>query len=80
MPLFCWLPRISNVLDTRSKAAQNPARLMDRHTDELEYVLKALRHTRQDLVANPRIFEPGALERIDSAIAALEEEMQLKAA
>ncbi len=53
---------------------------MDRHTDELDYVLKALRHTRQELIANPRIFEPGALERIDKALAAIEEDAQLKAA
>ncbi len=53
---------------------------MDRHTDELEYVLKALRHTRKELVANPRLFVPGALERIEKAIVAIEEEAQLKAA
>ncbi len=53
---------------------------MDRRTDELEYVLKALRRTRQELVANPRLFVPGALERIDRALAAIEEDAQLKAA
>jgi hypothetical protein len=54
--------------------------LVDRRTEELEYVLKALRHTRQELVANPRLFVPGALERIDKVITAIEEQTQLKAA
>ncbi len=58
---------------------QNP-RPVDRRTEELEYVLKALRHTRQELVANPQLFEPGALERIDKVIAAIEEEVQVDAA
>ncbi len=53
---------------------------MDRRAEELEYVLQALHRTRQELVANPRLFVPGALERIDRAIAALGELTQAKAA
>jgi hypothetical protein len=45
---------------------------MDRKTNEALYVLDILHRTRQAVTANPRWFDPDALERIDKAIASLE--------
>jgi hypothetical protein len=46
---------------------------MDRRTDEGAYVLKNLHRARQDVIAHPEWFEPDALERINKAMAAIEE-------
>ncbi len=46
---------------------------MDRRTDEGAYVLKNLYRARQEVIAHPEWFEPDALERIDKAMAAIEE-------
>ncbi len=42
---------------------------MDRRADEADYVLANLRRVREEVVANPELFDPDALERIDEAIA-----------
>ncbi len=42
---------------------------MDRRADEADYVLANLRRMRTEVVANPELFDPDALEHIDEAIA-----------
>lgn len=46
---------------------------MDRRSNDTDYVLKNLRGTRQEVIAHPELFEPDALQRIDNAIASLQE-------
>ena len=42
---------------------------MERTVDEAQYVFAILCHMRDEVSANPKLFEPGAQERIDEAIA-----------
>jgi hypothetical protein len=46
---------------------------MDRRTEETDYVLESLRRARQEIIAHPEWFDPDALERIDRAIACIQE-------
>ena len=46
---------------------------MDRRIDEKDYALRNLYRARQEVIANPAWFEPDALQRIDKAIASIEE-------
>jgi len=46
---------------------------MDRRIDEWDYVVRNLYRSRQDFVAHPGWFDPDALQRIDKAIASIEE-------
>jgi hypothetical protein len=41
---------------------------MNRLADEAEYVLAVLQQTRDEVTANPTLFESDAIERIDKAI------------
>jgi hypothetical protein len=45
---------------------------MDRRANEAEYVLAVLRRMREEVTANPQLFDPDAQERIDKAIAFIE--------
>jgi hypothetical protein len=45
---------------------------MDRITEETDYVLAILQRMREEVNANPQLFDPDALERIDEAIACME--------
>lgn len=47
--------------------------LMDRRIDEWDYVVRNLYRSRRDVIAHPERFEPDALQRIDKAIASIEE-------
>ncbi len=49
----------------------------DRRANELEYVLLHLRRARQEVIERPRHFAAGALEKIDRAIACVEQAMLL---
>ena len=42
---------------------------MQRVVDEAQYVLALLYRSRDEVSANPELFDPGAQERIDEAIA-----------
>ena len=54
---------------------------MDRVTNEAEYVLEVLHQMRQEVIANPQWFDRDAVERIDKAIASLENiTLEVKAA
>jgi hypothetical protein len=46
---------------------------MDRLTNEAEYVLEVLCRMRQEVTAHPQWFEPDAVERIDKAIASIQD-------
>jgi hypothetical protein len=46
---------------------------VDSLTDEAEYVLAVLYRMREEVIANPQLFEPDAQERIDKAIAFIEQ-------
>jgi hypothetical protein len=46
--------------------------VMDRITEETDYVLTILQRMREEVNANPQLFDPDALERIDEAIACME--------
>jgi hypothetical protein len=46
---------------------------MDRLTNEANYVLENLCRVRQEVSTHPELFEPDAVERIDKAIAAMQE-------
>jgi hypothetical protein len=45
---------------------------MERLIDEAEYVLELLYRMRDQVCANPELFEPGAHKRIDEAIARIQ--------
>ncbi len=51
---------------------RNYFRRMDRLTDETEYVLIILHEMRDRVIAEPQLFDPLALERIDGAIALIQ--------
>jgi hypothetical protein len=54
---------------------------MDRLTNEAVYVLENLYRMRQEVIAHPGLFEPDALERIDKAIASIQDvALEVKAA
>ena len=57
---------------TAAPAASSHNRIMQRLVDESEYVLELLYRTRDEVSANPKLFDPGAKERIDQAIARTE--------
>ena len=46
---------------------------MDRLTDEAEYVLALLHRMREEVIANPQLFDPDGQEQIGKAIASIEE-------
>jgi hypothetical protein len=46
---------------------------MQRLVDEAEYVLAVLRRMRNEVSANPKLFDPDAQQRIDDAIARVSE-------
>ena len=45
---------------------------MQRLVDEAQYVLALLYRMRDEVSANPKLFDPGAQERIDEAIARIQ--------
>jgi hypothetical protein len=45
---------------------------MQRVVDEAQYVLALLYRMRDEVSANPELFDPGAQERIDEAIARIQ--------
>ena len=45
---------------------------MERLVDGSQYVLAVLCRTRDEVYANPKLFDPGAKERIDQAIVRIE--------
>jgi hypothetical protein len=45
---------------------------MQRLVDEAQYVLALLYRMRDEVSANPELFDPGAQERIDEAIARIQ--------
>lgn len=47
-------------------------RIMQRVVDESEYVLAVLHRMRDEVAANPELFDPDAQERIGEAIARME--------
>jgi len=47
--------------------------LMDRRIDEWDYVVRNLYRSRRDVIARPERFDPDTLQRIDKAIASIEE-------
>jgi hypothetical protein len=49
--------------------ALSHTRVMERLVDEAQYVLATLYRMRDEVSANPELFDPGARERIDEAIA-----------
>ena len=53
--------------------AFNHTGIMQRLVDEAEYVLTVLHRTRNEAAANPELYDPDAQERIDEAIARIEE-------
>ena len=55
------------VTDIPTRLAHAP--YMDRMRGELSYVLENLCRMRQEVIAQPGLFEPDALERTDKAIA-----------
>jgi hypothetical protein len=46
--------------------------MVDRLGDETEYALIILHQMREEATANPQLFDPQALERIEEAIALLQ--------
>lgn len=46
---------------------------MDRLANETDYVLESLCRARQEVIAHPEWFDADAVERIDKAIAAIQE-------
>ena len=55
--------------------------MVDRLSDETEYVLIVLHQMRQEATANPQLFDRRALERIEEAIAFLQSgRVEVKAA
>jgi hypothetical protein len=46
---------------------------MDRRADEADYLLENLLRMREEVVAHPEWLEPNALERLDKAIASIQE-------
>ncbi len=46
--------------------------MVDRLSEDTEYVLIILHQMRQEATANPQLFDPRALERIEEAIALLQ--------
>jgi hypothetical protein len=50
--------------------------LVDRLTDEAEYVVAILHRMREEVIAHPELFDPDAQERIDKAIASIDEVRQ----
>ena len=46
---------------------------MERMVEEVEYVLATLYRVRDEVYANPEFFVPGAQERIDEAIARVQQ-------
>jgi hypothetical protein len=53
---------------------------MDRLSDETEYVFIILHQMQAEVIANPQLFDPNALKRIDEAIGLLKGYEQVKAA
>lgn len=53
---------------------------MEGRTKESEYVVENLCRARQEVVAHPEWFDPGAVERIDKALAHVQDATQSKAA
>lgn len=49
--------------------AVSDTRRMERLVDEAQYVLATLYRMRDEVSANPKLFDPDARERIDEAIA-----------
>jgi hypothetical protein len=49
---------------------------MQRIVDEAEYVLEALYRMRDEVSANPKLFDPDAQERIDEAIVRIQHVLQ----
>jgi hypothetical protein len=47
--------------------------IMERMVDEAQYVLAVLYRKRDEVSANPELFDPAAHERIDEAIARIED-------
>ncbi len=47
--------------------------IMQRIVDEAEYVLAALNRMRDEVSADPKLFDPDAQERIDEAIVRIED-------
>jgi len=57
------------VMPVTAPAAEFPHnRIMQRVVEEAEYVLSLLRRMRDEVSANPELFDPGAQDRIDEAI------------
>jgi hypothetical protein len=69
-----WLHRarleVMAVTATSTQSAY--ARIMERVVDEAHYVLTVLYRMRDEIFANPELFDPDAQERIDEAIARIQ--------
>ncbi len=64
-------PRVTPV--TAIPPESSDTRIMQRLVDEAAYVLGVLHRMRDEVSANPRLFDPDAQERIDEAIARMQE-------
>jgi hypothetical protein len=64
--------RLEVMAVTAASAESTYPRIMERVVDEAQYVLTVLYRMRDEVSADPELFDPDAQERIDEAIARIQ--------